>query len=156
MYFYDGQRHGPYQYFYKNGTISYEGYYINGRNYLSHYTYNQSGKPLREFEYIDNYVVRIKNFNPDSSIGYEIDLANKTQKIDILENQGLVITSVDYKNGVRNGKSITKIKNGELISNIEITNDVYHGKYNYYHPTGKPSLEANYYSGKVNGTSKFY
>jgi len=156
MYFSEGERHGPFQYFYKNGGVSYEGYYINGRYHLNHYTYTQSGKPLKEYEYIDNYLVRIKSYNSDSSVGYEVNLANKTQKVELIENQGLVITSNEYKNGVRNGNSTTKLKSGELVAKMEVINDVIHGKYQFYHATGKLSVEADYYSGKINGTSKYY
>lgn len=156
MYFKDGQRNGPFQYLYPNGNISYEGYYIDGNSALNHYYYSQSGKLQKSYEFINNQMTKIKSYNPDDSTESELVLANLSKKADITYNRGLVISSTDYKNGVRNGRVVTKTQKGELISDIEMVNDVNHGKYVFYNGTGKLASEATFYAGEKHGTNKYY
>ncbi len=156
MYFNKGEQNGPYQYFYKNGQISYEGYSIGGKSYLKQFSYSQGGTLQKEAEYIDDYLIKLKNFNQDGTLHSELDYNNKNGKITYPENSGLVKVEVELKNGVRNGNLIVKDKLDKGILVASYLNDVLHGKYIRYYPNEKISIEGNYYNGKNTGLFKYY
>ncbi len=156
MYFNQGQRNGPYQYFYRNGNVDYEGYLIDGKAYLKHFSYFQDGTICKEAEYFEDYLINLKNFNKDGTLESEISYANKNGLTTYTENGGLVKVTVEHKNGIRNGNLIIKDKSDDLILTSTYVNDVIHGKYIKYYPNQKLALEGEYYNGKNNGLFKYH
>lgn len=156
MYFEEGNRNGPYRYFYKNGQVSYEGYLIDNKAYFKQIGYYQDKSLMRESEYIDDYIIKLKNYKKDGSLASEIKYTNQTGKIKFIEAGGLTESTVELVNGVKNGASTAATLTGDLINTSTYINDVLHGKYTYYNPAGNISSEVDYYNGSVNGLYKSY
>lgn len=156
MFYIDGDRIGPYQYFYDNGLINYEGYIIEDDKEFNQYNYYQDGKLMKIFNYSDNILISAKNYKKDGTLNSEFNYSNKNGEHKFEDNNGLIVVSNHYINGIRNGKGSTKEKTGAVIAEVNHQNGELHEEYKSYNPNGKIASESFYYSGKTHGPEKFY
>lgn len=156
MHFTDDEANGPYSYYYDNGKISHEGYMVGGEKSFKQYLYAYDGRLTQINEYIDDFLIAKKTFKKDGQIDAEFQYAGKNGVFEMKTNNGLVTSSVELKNGIRNGKETVKSIDGLLISQGTYVNEKLHGPIKRYFPNGKLVFEGNYYSGKLHGDANYY
>lgn len=61
-----------------------------------------------------------------------------------------------YKNGVRNGPSITYFENGQIAGEINFVDGKMEGLFKAYYESGKLKMEAIYKNGLLEGEVKVY
>lgn len=104
----------------------------------------------------DNYIIK-KGFNEDGGLKY-IHLRNSDSLIDgksyVFDFLGQKLAEVSFKNGLRNGESITY--NSGLKTMVEnYKDDKLHG-YAKYYLNGKLEEEGEYFKGKKTGIWNLY
>jgi antitoxin component YwqK of YwqJK toxin-antitoxin module/Tfp pilus assembly protein PilF len=156
MFYNGGDRNGPYQYFYENGLVNYEGYIVEDDKEFNQFNYYQDGKLMKIYTYISNILVTAKGYKKDGTLDYEFNYNNINGEHKFEDNNSLVVVSNNYTNGIRNGKGVILEKNGTMIAEVNYQNDELHGEYKSYNPNGKIALESFYYSGKTHGFEKLY
>lgn len=156
MFYTDDSRIGPFQYFYEDGTINFEGYIVDDTKEFNQYNYYQDGKLMKIYNYINNVLISDKSYKKDGTLNHDFNYSNKNGEHNFEDNYGLIVVSNNYINGTRNGKCIIKEKNGAIIAESNYQNDQLHGEYKSFNPNEKIALEKFYYSGKSNGLEKAY
>jgi antitoxin component YwqK of YwqJK toxin-antitoxin module/Tfp pilus assembly protein PilF len=156
MFYNEGDRIGPYQYFNEDGIVSYEGYIVEDDKEFNQYNYYQDGKLMNIYSYISNNLVSAKGYKKDGTLDYEFNYSNKNGEHQFIDNNGLIVVANNYINGIREGKGLTKEKNGEIIAQANYQNGELHGEHKRYNPNGKIASESFYYSGKTHGFEKLY
>jgi len=156
LFYQDGERSGPYKYFYPNGNVNHEGYVIEDSKEFKAYAYYQNGSLMGVYEYINDDLLNYKLLRLDGTIDTEFNHTNKNGVIEIKQNNNLLVSTNTYTNGLKNGACVTKFKTGELIASANYVNGKNHGLYTSFHPNNKLAVEKNYYSGKSHGEEKLY
>lgn len=156
MYYNEGKSHGPYQYFYPNKKLSYEGFIKNDESIQNQYFYYFDGGLKSINFYIEDELIKTKSFDKTGNVIFEFDYTNKNgQNKYEYTNKAYTFLS-NFKNGKKEGIQQTKYGDGSLISEVNYINNELHGICKYYHPTNKLSTLSNYYCGKRNGEQKYY
>ena len=151
-----GNQNGPFKTFYTDGALSTEGYLVDNNVSHNKYSYFQNGNISVIDRYIDGQVISRKTFNPKGKLENDIDYKNKNGKFTYSFNDGVYSKTYDFKNGLLNGKLITKDKFKTPIIDAEYLNDEKHNIYKSYSPLGTLYSENNYHCGKLNGLTKKY
>lgn len=151
-----GQQNGPFKTFYRNGIISTEGYVKNSDVIFDKFTYGQNANVSNIDRYIDGTLTSRKTFDPKGKLENEIDYKNKTGKFTYFFNNGVYDKTYELKNGVLNGKLITKDRFKSTMYSAEFLNGSLHNICIKYSPTGTVLYEKKYYCGTLNGINKYY
>lgn len=151
-----GKLNGPEKTFLPDGSLSSEGFYINGDLYAKRYSYWLNGNIKEITKYVEDTPVFMEIYNPDGKKASEIDYTNKNGKITTLFNNGYEIHEYNMINGTLNGKYIVKDKNGKTLTDCAYINGTRYGKYINYGPTGALFTERSYYAGQLDGVNKYY
>jgi uncharacterized protein len=156
FYFKEGERNGPYVYYYDDGTVSYEGYLLEDDKAYKQYNYTQDGKLSRINHYQNDVLIKTTAYTKKGVIENERSFTNLNGEQKHTESEGVIVVTNSYVNGVKQGKGNTKDKNGTLIADANYENGEYNGPYKSYHPSEKLAFESNYYAGKIHGTENSY
>lgn len=156
FYFLNGERNGPFKYFYKNGIISYEGYLLEEDKAFKQYNYNQDGKLARINEYQNNVLTKTTSFDKNGNVDFDRNFSNLNGEQQHTESNGAIVVTNSFVNGIKQGKGNTKEKSGTLIADANYENGEYNGNYMSFHPSEKLAFETNYYAGESNGIEKSY
>jgi len=123
------QNNTPTKFYYKDGTLSSEGYLRNGKPDGYWKTYYQTGTLKSEGNR--------KYFQLDSVWTF-------------YNKQGLITKQISYKEGLRDGDEI-HYKNGFKFETIPYKKNIKEGKTYRYFPDGKIAFEANYVNNELFG-----
>ncbi|HEX8562192.1 MAG TPA: tetratricopeptide repeat protein [Flavobacterium sp.] len=147
----EGTEEGPYQTFHPDGSLSSEGYYVDGELMYQKVNYRRNGNLMSRTVYVEDESTKYETFDINGKLENTIDFANRTGKFTIKHNNGAFVETVDMMNGDRNGKYITKDKLGNMMADISFTNGFKHGPFKFYSPTGTVSSEGTYYCNQLHG-----
>jgi len=152
----DDQPHGPFKYFYKDGVLSYEGFYINGKQEGKAYSYSQEGKLIRISEYENDVLMSHLVYKKNGDLDYEINFKNLNGTIERTLDGKLETSTTTYVNGVRQGPYTLKEADGVIRSELFYQNDKVHGLAKYYNQTGVLTAEITRVLGKTHGPATYY
>lgn len=69
---------------------------------------------------------------------------------------GKVISTIDYKDGKREGKKYTFYEDGKVYEETTFENDIENGIWNMFYPTGKVKITCNYLNGNKDGKITYF
>ncbi|MEN8137227.1 MAG: hypothetical protein ABFR62_02235 [Bacteroidota bacterium] len=117
------------KFYYKDGTLSSEGYLRNGKPDGYWKTYYQNGKLKSEGN---------RNF-------YQLDGLWK-----FYDTKGFISQEINYKDGIREGEE-KFYKQGVLFESVDFVKNIKEGKSYRYYPDGKINYEVNYVNNEIFG-----
>lgn len=156
LYSKDGNNNGPFKYYYPNGKISSEGFFVNRERNYNYYEYTIDGNIKIKKTYVDNQIVQETRYDQKGNVESEFNFANKTGVFEIKNPKNQILTRYELKNGVRNGLTTVFQLDGTKNSEFQFLNDVRHGPYKFFYPNGILSSEGVYYSGVAHGQFNYY
>jgi antitoxin component YwqK of YwqJK toxin-antitoxin module/Tfp pilus assembly protein PilF len=152
----ENENHGPYQYFYPNGNLSSEGFFVdNERNYYQ-YVYSIDGKMMAKKTWVEDQLVHEIGYDQKGDVQFEFNYFQKNGKFDLKNSKNQTLYQLELKNGVKNGLTTTYQFDGTKTNEISYINDERHGPIAFYYPNGVKSSEGNYYVGKAQGVFNYY
>ena len=137
-----------------NGTLIFEGEYLNGKRNGKGKEYNNNGNLEFEGEYLNDKKWNGKGYNDQNNFVYELKNGNGKVKEFYINDE--IKFEGEYINGVKNGKGKEYYKNGELIYEGEYLNDKKNGKGKEYQEKNKLEYEGEYLNDERNGKGKEY
>ncbi|MFY8187914.1 MAG: hypothetical protein ACOVLC_08135 [Flavobacterium sp.] len=157
QYFKDDQKHGPFQYFYENGQLSYEGFFTEGEQNGVQIGYRQDGTQLNHRKIYDDFILSYTSFLVDGkTVDYHLDYSKLNGPTKVVSNNGCITFETNYINGYKHGVSKAKDKNGLLYSEANYANNQLNGVYKTYHPNGTLDFVGNYYNNMVHGEALYH
>lgn len=157
QYFKEGLKNGPYQFFYKTGKLSYEGFYSENEQNGFQIGYRQDGTLLSKRIIEDDYVMFYTSYLLDGKTeDYSVDHKDLDGLKTIVSNNGLIISKNEYAKGFKNGKSLVKDKMESPLVECTIVNNQLNGTYKKYNPNGTLNFVANYYNNMIHGEALYY
>lgn len=151
-----GHQTGPFKAFYPDGSLSAEGFLVDGDVTGLKYDYWQTGAVSRIDKYIEGELASSEFFNPKGEKQSAFDFKNKNGKFSNGRFGNATTNSYNLVNGAYDGKFVQKDKSGALIIDADFVNNVRHNMYKSYSPSGKIFGETQYYCGRKNGAEKSY
>ncbi|RZJ28719.1 MAG: tetratricopeptide repeat protein, partial [Flavobacterium sp.] len=151
-----GHQTGPYKAFYPDGTVSAEGYLIDGDVSYTKYNYWQNGTVSRIDKYIEDELILSEFYTPKGEKESTLDFKNKTGKFTESRFGNVITQTFNMVNGAYNGKFEEKDKTGTMVADADFVNNVRHNNYKSFSPSGQIFNDINYYCGKKNGVEKSY
>jgi len=102
--------------------------------------------------------VEVQNDNGVVIERYEqnIKTAQKDGKSDFFSDDGALLETAFYKNGVLNGKRVLYHENGEIQAIEQYTNGTFTNIYQAFYENNQLELEGKYIDGKMDGEWKRY
>ena len=124
--------HGVTKWYRKNGTLSSESNYVNGKLDGTMVRYDKQGRK-REM--------------------YTFKKGKKNGPHRVWDENGLLVTEINYKNDDLDGVA-KHYRDGKLVSEVGYKNDEYHGDFKEYRPNGTLKSHHVYENGKLVKTIK--
>ncbi|MGM0479347.1 MAG: toxin-antitoxin system YwqK family antitoxin [Bacteroidota bacterium] len=145
---------GKHEHYYESGELKRVEHYDMGKKTGRWVRYHENGQISEEKHYQgDLQIGKHENWNKDGSKIYETNykLIEKTDDTYSVRNgkekrwkNGVLVSEVPFKNGVREGIAKNFTPSGELVKSMEFKNDMLHGAYKTYHPNGKVKMVREY------------
>ena len=155
-YYKDDAQTGPYKVFRRDSSVRFEGYLIDNNNQYTLFNYSNSNRLMSASKYIDNIIYQTTSYDKDGTITKVDSFLHLNGTITKKSAYGMLTFIDNYKNGIKNGKSITKDAENIPVNEFNYINNELHGKCLYYNQTGTLSNESTFYHGKLHGESKYY
>lgn len=153
-YYYNDVRSGPVTYYNFDGNIIRRDFIEEDDKKVS-FVYNPDGTINSKTYFIEKQISTFENFESNKRESY-VDFTNKSEKLYFTSNNKVTKYLVDLKNGIYDNLYEAKDKNNMIINTINYVNGVKNGKSKSYAPNGKLTYDMNYYSGVLNGEIKYY
>lgn len=147
-----GLKDGLWSFWYPDGKLKEQGNFKDGTYTLLN-SWDPEGKTLvtngngYHRNYYDNGVVALECLYREGKLHglcYQRGL------------DGILLSEVNYVNGIADGKAKYYYETGELLNEGELKNNVQDGDWVWYHANGKPEAEAIFINGKKHGEELFY
>lgn len=155
VFFKDGERNGPSSRFNPDGSLSAR-------------WFHEAGQSVSSYDYFNNgnlkIVTHFNNGEAESADIYSLDgkkeqtiiYKNMTGKFNFKYHNASELHEFEMKNGVLNGKYITRDKDGHPRIEGEYVSGKRINRYARYGATGALLYELNYYDGETNGPGSYY
>ncbi|HOX79308.1 MAG TPA: toxin-antitoxin system YwqK family antitoxin [Bacteroidales bacterium] len=176
-----GRKHGPWKYFYDDGTLRMEGSYKHGMENGYFKEYDRNGNLLTTSKFADGVkqenvaeLVKLevrKDYYPDGKIKVAATY-NKEGKPEGIRREyaedGTVEKSYIFRNGIMIGEGVVTEKgerdgfwkeyydDGKLRAQGKYNKDLKEGPWVFYHPNGQTEQEGSYFKGKPEGEWRWY
>lgn len=177
----NGKKHGPWKYFYPDGTIRQEGTYNHGLENGYFKEYDKDGNLISTAKYADGVkledvaeLVKLdvrKDYYPDGKVKIAASY-NKTGQLEGVRREyspdGSVEKSYIFRNGIMIGEGVVTEKgerdgswkeyydDGKLRAQGKYNKDVREGDWKFYHENGATEQEGTYVKGKPEGDWRWY
>ena len=155
----NGKKQGKWVKKYPNGKVAYEAYFINDKLVKEYKRYYKSGQLKLEVNYDKNSNGFAKLYWDTKKRMAEGNYVNTNVKDSVWNMygvDGMLMVSVSYKNGIKDGREIKYYRNGKKSEILEWKNDVRDGIWNWYYDNGKARMKAHHKNGKREGSFWFY
>ncbi|PCH91236.1 MAG: hypothetical protein COB85_09350 [Bacteroidetes bacterium] len=154
-----GLKQGFWVKYYPEGSLLYEGYFIDDRPARLMKRYHKNGAIKSNFIFYDNNKACAAHiFYKDSVLRAQgIYREEKKDSIWVFYNsKGLKVAEENYNMGVKNGLSVSFINGIKPYEKIVWKNGVKNGPWNQFFENGNPRVVGNYVEGKLQGKTTFY
>lgn len=151
-----GRRQGEWVDYHDNGQIRYKGQFKNNEPVGEFLYYSEDGILIAKNNHSKkSQIVESEMFAPNGKLVAKGNYVNK-RKQDKWEyysdEDGSLILSENYENGLLVGKSIVYLTGTQIIiEETEYVNGKKHGQYSKYYDNGKPMIEAYYNNDSLDG-----
>ncbi len=150
----NGLKHGKWTKKYKNGKVAYRATFKNDKLIGSYQRFYMSGKLSLNVVYDENESGYANLYYDNGVLGAEGQYINKNVKDGLWKYYGIdgrLVTTVEYKEGVLNGKEIKYWRNGNKLEQKTWTNGKMSGVWYRYYENGTDLLQAKMVDGKRHG-----
>jgi antitoxin component YwqK of YwqJK toxin-antitoxin module len=150
----NGLKHGKWTKKYKNGKTAYNATFKKDKLIGPYQRFYMSGKLSMEVDYDQNESGFAKLYYDNGVLGAEGQYINRNVKDGLWKYYGVdgrLATTVEYKNGVLNGKEIKYWKNGNKLEQKTWTEGKMTGVWYRYYENGKDQLQAKMENGVRQG-----
>jgi len=153
----NSNQEGEWKFYFENQKIEIKGKYINGKKEGTWVWYYPNGAMLQEENWHRGKLDGdFTEYDENGNVIVKGTYLEGTEEGEWFYTQGNAIERGVYHDGMRSGLWITQRRNGELISEIEYEQDLYHGKYILFHETGKVRHTGKYNNGEQVGVWHLY
>jgi uncharacterized protein len=177
----NGRKHGPWKYFYPDGTVQREGTYKHGEENGYFKEYDTKGNLVTTAKYAEGVkledvaeLVKLdvrKDYYPDGKVKIAATYNKDGQPEGVRREyapDGTIEKSYIFRNGIMIGEGIVTEKgerdgswkeyydDGKLRAEGKYSKDVREGGWKFYHQNGMVSQEGNYMKGKPEGEWRWY
>jgi len=145
---------GKHEHYYESGELQRVEHYDMGKKTGKWVKYHENGQVAEEKHYQDDLQTgEHENWNQDGSKIFETNYKlietndeaySVRHGIEKRWKDGVLVSEIPFKNGVREGLAKNFTPSGELVKSMEFKNDKLHGKYKTYHPNGKVKMVREY------------
>lgn len=155
-----GRRQGPWTDFYANGQKRYEGQFKDGKCQGEFKYYDEQGhlKATNTFDKSGESALN-KTYAPNGTLiasGYYVNQVKEGEWKFFAEENGVLITSEEYKAGLAHGSSKVFYETGVLMTERQYVNGLLEGHAKIYYPSGALKEEGDYLHGDKTGIWKAY
>lgn len=156
----NGKKQGFWTKKYENGVVAYEVYFKDDKPVGTHKRYHMNGNLMAKLVFDDKGEWSdAELYDKDAVLIAKGKYQNKLrQGLWTLYRDTLIVGKVNYKDGKKNGKSVTYYAfNGQVSEQKLWKNGIEDGIWRQFYPNGKKRLEAKIVNGKRNGAYiKYY
>ena len=154
----NGRKQGRWIGKYPNGTIRYDGSFINDKPVGEWKRFHENGKIKARFSHFPNSGKVSAELFDDGGIRYAKGNFKDTAKDSTWNyyNNLRLVAVENFSKGIKEGKSLTFFENGIPAEESNWMNGKRDGVSRYYYPSGKKKIEIMYRQGKRNGLNLIY
>lgn len=154
----NGQKQGHWIGKFPNGTIRYEGSFVDDKPVGDWKRFHENGKIKASLHHIPNTEKVSAELFDSNAVRYAKGNYNATLKDSTWNyyNNQILVGQENFSNGLKSGKSSTYYQNGSPATEVQWSNGLLNGTSVSFYSSGKKKTQTQYQQGKRQGTSMVY